>query len=643
MIHADFETRSTFDLLKGGIYNYAAHPTTDVNCLAYAFDGGDVELWLPGEDPPSELLYHLKQGEHFGAWNAQFERLIWNNVMPRHGFPTIPLSQFYCVAALSRARGYPGGLDKAARFAGIPQLKDKEGHYLMLKLCKPRSMEYGNVPVWWDDPRDYERLAEYCRQDVKVERALFHTFIPFTDSELTDYHISEEINDRGVMIDTKLASHAIWFAEKEHIDNDRALTILTKGWVTAHTQVEKIKSWVATQWKPVEDLSKGTIIDLLDESDIPDNVKQVLEIRSGQAKAAVSKYQAMLDRKSIDDYLRGLFMFRGAGQTGRYSSTGAQVHNTMAETFPEAIPFMLEDNHAALKMLDDPVTILAKLVRPTFIASPGKVFLIGDYAQIEARITAWLAGETELLQLFRSGVSPYSSFGEAVTCRKISKTETPKEYKVFKACVLGLGFGGGEGALARSLKKEGIDVPIDERKALVAAYRGKYTRITQGLWPALRDAVLLAMYSPGAMFPVGPVNYLFDGEHLWCRLPSGRLMCYPFARIVQDDYGDCVEYRRGNRSPKAGVQEWPVVRLWYGLLTENLAQAIAYDLLAGALRRLRGECVRIHVHDEIVDEVDEEEPDEVLEDFLATMAAGEDWSEGLPIMAEGKISRRYTK
>ena len=641
MIHADFETRSEVDLIKAGAYIYAAHPSTDVNCLGWAIGDEEVELWVPGDPLPKKLLKHLMMGDRVAAWNAQFERLIWNNVLVRYGFPPLPIERFYCIAALSRCRGFPGKLEKAARFCGLNYQKDMDGHYLMLKLCKPRSYTPEGEPVWWDHQPDYERLGDYCKQDVVVERAMGDILIPFTDEELSDFHLSEEINDRGLLVDIELAEAAVTGVEKEKIDANDVLVSLTDGAVTSYNQVAKIMAWVEQEWKPLPNLNKSTLYDEMLEDDIPPHVYDVLEIRLENARAAVSKFAAMLNRNQ-DGVVRGLFMFHGAGP-GRFTSTGLQIHNAQSDCATHAIPVLKQRGVAGLRMLGDPIKLLAQMVRPAIIASPGNTLLIGDFAQIEARITAWLAGEHQLLTLFSSGISPYCSFGSLIYDRPIDKFSDPEEYKVSKACILGLGFGGAEGALARSMKKDNIVLPGKVLTDCVQTYRGTYKNIVN-FWYRLRDAVLLAMYSRGTAIEIGPVTYLFDGEHLWCRLPSGRLICYPYAEIVEDDWGgDCVQYRRGNRSPKSGVMEWPTVRLWHGLLIENLAQGIAFDLLMGAMRRLREWNVRLHVHDEIVSEAPKELADQLLPKFLELMAQGEEWSVGLPIKAEGQIADRYTK
>lgn len=628
------------DLLKRGVYNYATHPSTDVNCLGWAIDEDDVELWVPGDPIPVKLTAAIERGDAVAAWNAQFERLIWNHVLVRYGFKPLPIERFYCIAALSRCRGHPGKLEKAPRFAGVPFYKDMEGHHLMLKLCKPRRIEEDGTVIWWDYPEDYERLGEYCRQDVVVERAMFHMHMPLTDGELADYHLSEHINDRGVCVDVELATVAVTSVAKESITATDELIALTSGGVTAHTQVARIMDWVEKEWKRLPDLNKTTLYDVLQENDIPPHVADVLNIRLDNGRAAVSKFAAMLDRHN-EGTVRGLFMFHGAGP-GRFTSMGLQIHNLQRDSAIHAIPVLKKRGISGLRMLGDPIKLLSQMVRPSFIASPGKTFLIGDFAQIEARVTAWLAGEEKLLSLFRSGADAYCAFGSIAYKRPITKADITERF-VSKGCVLGLGFGGAEGALARTMKTQGnIILPGSELTHFVKTYRGTYTKIVN-FWYRLRDAVLMAIFARGTIVDVGPISYLFDGEHLWCKLPSGRLMCYPYAKVVTDDWGDSVEYRRGNRSPKAGMADWPTERLWYGMQTENIAQGIAFDLLMAALRRFKNWDVRIHVHDEIVIEVDEHKAELLLPKFLSIMSEVPDWAEGLPIAVEGQISPRYTK
>ena len=639
MIHADFETRSTADLLKVGAYNYAFHPTTDINCLGWAIGDGEVELWEPGDPIPPKLLERIMAGDLIAAWNAQFERLIWNNILVKYGFPPLPIERFYCIAALARCRGFPGKLEKAARFCNADYQKDMEGHHLMMKLCRPRRIEEDGTIVWWDYRDDYVRLGVYCKQDVVVERWLFNSFIPFTEQELSDFHRGEEINDRGVLVDLELAEAAVTSAEKEKLSATDVLIAMTNGEIDSYNKIAKILDWVEREWKRLPNLNKTTVLDAMLEDDIPPHVYDVLELRLENARAAVSKFVAMLYRNT-NGVLHGMYMFHGAGP-GRFTSHGVQLQNLKRESAEHAIPILKNRGIAGLRMLGEPVHLLAQMVRPAFIASPGHILLVGDFAQAQARSTAWLAGEEKQLTLFRNDEDAYCAFGSVAYKRPITKADELERF-VSKGCVLGLGFGGAEGALARTMKQGNVVLPHSELTDFVQTYRGEYRRIVN-FWYRLRDAVLQAMYSRGNMVEIGPVSYLFDGEHLWCRLPSGRLMCYPYAEVVTDEWGDSVQFRRGNRSPKAGVMDWPVERLWHGLLTENLAQAIEFDMLMGALRRLRELDVRMHTHDEIILEVPINRAEELLPKFLEIMAQGEWWSEGLPIKAEGGATLRYKK
>ena len=644
MLHLDFESRSTVDLKSEGVYRYWNHPLTEVTMACWAIDDGPVHTWWPGDPCPQELRQWVRDGGMVAAHNAAFERLAWWKCMiPKHRWPEIPLDQFYCTAALARARGFPGALDKASRFGKLPFQKNMGGHALMMKLCKPRGYADSDVnqPLWHEDPEDLLEESKYCAQDVETERALTKYLIPLSKEELRDYHISERINDRGIFVDLELARAATISSDIEKLAAAETLTRLTDGAVTAHTQVARILDWLASRGVHLANLNKGTIEETLEDFELTDEEIQVLEIRRDNAKAAVTKFAAMLNRQ-IEGRVQGLFMFRGAGQTGRYSSTGVQVHNLVRDSSPQAIPILKKRGLDGLRMLGDPVALLSQMVRPAFIPAPGHSFLIGDYAAIEARIAAWLAGATTLLERFAKRQDVYCDFASRAYHKVITKKENPTERFIGKGCILGLGFGGAEGALARSLAQGKVFLPPEELRVLIDLYRKDYAPEIPVYWRALDDAAMLAMRQPGRMGVAGRISYLFDGTHLWCKLPSGRLMCYPFAEVVEGEYGPAIEYRRGNRSPKKDDPRWPTVQLWYGMLMENCCQGIAFDLLSGALRELHKD-VRIHVHDEIVVEVPTEKAGRELPKFKATMEQVPDWAEGLPIEVEAKIEQRYVK
>lgn len=643
MIFLDFETRSFIDLVKRGAHIYAAHPTTEIQCMSYAVDDDEMQIWHRGTPLPKDFLAYVKRKDcQIAAWNAQFERLMWNTPGLRQDFPPMPLNRFYCLAALARARGFPGKLEHAARFAETGFQKDMEGHRIMTRLCKPR-----DDGTWNEDPEDLRKQGEYCIIDSEVERAIFKMLVPFDPQELAAYHRTERINDRGICVDLALAEKVVKAVESEKVDFNLELAVLTEGAVKTPNQVAKIIKWCDSKGLTLPDLNKTTVADALADEEMSDDVRNVLEIREGAAKSAVGKFAAMLNRAGEDSTVRGLFMFRGAGQTGRYTSMGVQFHNQLRKSSPELIPVFMKRGLVGLEMIGSPMALLAQMVRPAFVAAAGRVFLIGDYAQIEARITAWLAEEAWLLEAFREGRDVYCEFGTDAFGRVITKADE-QDRTISKHCVLGLGFGGAEGALRRSMKTQGNIVLEPEMEThLVQTYRDKCRKIKR-YWYILRDAVLTAMYSRGTVVEIqGNVSYCYDGEHLWCKLPSGRLMCYPFAVIANDDFGnEIVRYRRGNRKPKSGRPDWPTVDLWYGMLMENLAQAIALDLLDRAQERIEDWLkldIRGHCHDEIIAEVGEGEAAALLPKFFKTMEVLPSWAEGLPIKVEGKTDRRYNK
>ena len=246
ILSLDYETRSVCPLPIEGVYRYARHPSTDITCAAWAIDDGAIGLWVPGDPLPEELIEHVAAGGLVRAWNAAFERLIWWHVAQvRHGWPAITLEQFVCTAAQARSQGWPGGLDKAARFANTGYRKDVDGHRVMLKLCRPRRTEPDGTPVWWDDPDEYAALYAYCVQDVEVERAIADALLPMQERERWLYLATEQLNDRGVRFDRDLAVRALAAAELERSESNARLAELTGGAVSGVTKIADLKTWLA--------------------------------------------------------------------------------------------------------------------------------------------------------------------------------------------------------------------------------------------------------------------------------------------------------------------------------------------------------------------------------------------------------------
>ena len=316
----DLESRSAVDLRRAGVHRYAADPTTDLWCACYAFDDEPVETWVPGEPCPDRVRRHVLDGEPLFAFNAGFERVMWQSILgPRYGWPVPKLEQWEDTAAWGAAMGLPRGLGDAARAMGLPQEKDDEGHRLMLRMSKPRKARKAETAeglLWWDDADRVERLLAYCRQDVEAERALRKALFPLQEQERETWLFDQRMNDRGVRIDLELV-HSLhklgaWAAERL----DAEMAEATGGWVTACTQVNRLTEWLRdVQGVPATSLAKAALEEML-LSDLPPDARRAVEIRQLAAKTSTKKLDAVL--ACVDDgRARGQHLYYGAS-TGRW-------------------------------------------------------------------------------------------------------------------------------------------------------------------------------------------------------------------------------------------------------------------------------------------------------------------------------------
>ena len=278
--------------------------------------------------------------------------------------------------------------------------------------------------------------------------------------------------------------------------------------------------------------------------------------------------------------------------------------------------------------------VLKGMLRPALIPAPGKSFVVADWSSIEARVTPWCSGAgDDKLALFRDGADVYK-VNAAATFRCRVEDVTKDQRQVGKVQELACGFAGGVGAFAAMGRVYGLSLPESEARKMVDAWR-RANPWSVPYWQELEIAYTRAIRNPKTKMKAGRVTYYFDGLHLWYALPSGRVLCYPFARI--EDEG--VTYAKASWKPAADAKEWPRARLWKGLACENITQATAADILRSALRQLPD--VVLHVHDEIVVETDQ--PEAALAEMQRVMATPPAWAEGLPLGAEASVMARYGK
>lgn len=646
ILWVDFETRSRCDLTTAGVYNYAQDASTDVLCMSYAFDDDDVVTWTPDQPFPAAVREHTGQ---IRAHNAAFERLIFWYVLQVN----FDLTQFYCTASQARANCLPGSLEDVGRAISSNMRKDHRGSQLIRALSIPKADGSFN-----SDPVLMAEMIAYCETDVKVMREISKAMRDLSDDELHDYHVNEQINDRGVMLDKPLAMSAIGYASTETAEIEQIVREVTDGEITS-VRSPKMREWVLARvgekaremmvtYKDgekkfsIDKTVRANLLNFAEENpdEIPPAVADVIQYADDLWASSVAKFSRLANLADVeDDRVRGAFVFAGGSATGRASSYGAQVHNFTRKCAkdPESVRHAMVRGHSIVPRFGRRVTdVLRGMLRPALIPAPGKSFVVADWSAIEARVTPWASADPQaeaVLDVFRQGRDIYKR--EAAGIYRIPEEsigDESEERQIGKVAILSLGFGGSVGAFSAMGRNYGVVMAESDSRRIVDAWRRANPWAVR-YWGKLEEAYRRAMRNPGHEVPVGRIVYLYDGQHLWYALPSGRILCYPFARFEDDE----ITYLKAAWKPAADAKEWPRARLWRGLACENITQAIAHDLLRHSLRQLP-ETV-LHVHDEIVLETDNPDP-EYLRNIMCTAP---DWAAGLPLKAGVKVMTRYGK
>lgn len=661
ILWVDMETRSRCDLRSRGVYNYAQDASTDVLCMSYAFDDEDVRTWLPGEPFPQAVRDH--KGLVY-AHNAAFERLIFWYVLQVN----FKLEQFYCTAAQARANCAPGSLEDVGRFAGATMKKDHRGGQLIRALSIPQA-----DGTFREDAALMQEMVNYCEQDVRAMRAIAQAQRPLSDEELADYHTNERINDRGVLLDRPLAQAAVSYSNAETVEIQNLVCEITQREITS-VRSTRMKDWVWDRVGPesrklmtlvkndrehrcLDKNARANLLALAEENpdEIPAEVADVIQCADDLWASSVAKFQRAAALADEEDFrVRGAFVFAGGSATGRASSFGLQVQNFPRKCAdnPALVRQAMVRGHSIVPEHGRRVTdVLKGMLRPSIMAPKGKKFVIYDWSSIEARVNPWLSlhrSSQDVLDVFAGGRDIYCreaaaifNENEADILREYEETGKSDRRQQGKVAILACGFAGGVGAFAAMGRIYSVNIPESDAKRVVQAWR-RANPWAVHFWSALEDAYMRAMRNKGREFTAGRITYLFDGLHLWYALPSGRVLCYPFARF--DEEGN-LTYAKASWKPAADAKEWPRGRLWRGLACENVTQATAHDILRSALRRLdeKGFQVIAHIHDEIIVECGEEDAQDVARAVQQIMVEAPAWGQGLPLAVEGKIRDRFGK
>ena len=672
VLSIDFETRATVDLRKAGIYRYAEDPNTDIWCMAWAFDDEEVEIWtpsrtfmhdgLPGveDNPlPERIVEHIKAGGEIRAWNAAFERIIWREIMvKRYGAPEVKIEQWVDTAAEAAAMSLPRGLDEAAQVTGVPFKKDQDGYGLMLRMTRPRKFLTDGTPVWWNVPERLERLYEYCKQDVRVERAIAKVMHRLTPLEREHYLETERANDRGIYLDQELVLAAISVADEGSQRANYALAELTGGAATEVTKVQGIKDWMRMQGHDVDSLDKASIRDML-TSDLAPTVRDVLELRAEAGRSSLAKLNSMTACVCSDGAMHGLMLYHGAS-TGRWTGKLVQPHNFPrgeVERIEEYIDYVLAENYDAIDLFYPPPVVISSMLRLMMVARPGHDFIAGDYSAIEARVLNWLAGQQDMVDLFRQydaaekkdkeKFDPYRHNGARLYRIELDDVKKFPHRQTGKFQELGCGYGmGHKKAVSAAKDVYGLIITETQAKEIVSNYRATHDKVVK-FWEETDEAAKEAVLNPGRVVTFGALKnlrFVVKGAYLYLILPSHRALVYAAPRVVDrpTPWGE-VRPAVEISAPNPKTKKWSRQVMYGGIWVENIVQALSRDLLAEAVLRLRdaGYPYVLTVHDEIVTEVPEGFGS--IEEFDKLASALPEWATGLPVATESWRGKRYKK
>jgi hypothetical protein len=534
----DAESRSHVDLKNAGAWRYAADPTTEVLCVAYAVDDGEPLLWIPGDPVPEAFtIAAADPGWIVVAHNFMFERAIATHILtPRYGWPEIPLARQVCSMTLALASALPGSLDGAAVALSLPFQKDRAGHTLMRQMARPLKRRKSDPPDlvrWRDSPKDRAQLAEYCKRDVVVERAVFRALPPLLPSEQALFILDAVINQRGFHVDTALARAARDVAQNERVAINTEIAALTNGKITTANQRDKIVAWVRDHGHTLANLTKRSVAALL-AGEANNDVRRLLELRREGARASASKLGALLESVDTDSRMRGTLRFHGSG-TGRWSGRGYQPQNLKkVETtdIDAAVDAILAGDLDRIRELGAPLTVAADVSRSIVCASPGHVLIGGDFSAIESRVLAWIAGEAWKLENYRKydetgdpALEPYC----VTATRMLGRTVTPEDgagRQTGKTADLALGYGGTIPAWRRFNPDARPDEEIWQN---IADWRQAHPAI-RALWKSIRIAALQCIHT-SKQIECGRLSFAMQGSTLLMTLPSGRAISYPHARL----------------------------------------------------------------------------------------------------------------
>nr|DAZ42346.1 MAG TPA: DNA polymerase I [Caudoviricetes sp.] len=639
----DLETYSDQPLAKTGVYRYVESSDFEILLFAYSVDGGSVQQidLACGEKIPSEILCALEDDKVTKwAFNANFERICLSRFL---GYPTgdyLEPDSWKCSMVWAAYMGLPLSLEGVGAVLGLEKQKLTEGKDLIKYFCQPcaptksNGQRTRNLPE--HAPDKWLAFKRYNIRDVETEMSIQARLskYPVPDSVWEEYHLDQEINDRGVGLDMELVRQAIQMDGRSRSELTQAMKELTS--LDNPNSVQQMKQWLADNGVETDTLGKKAVAELLKTA--PPELQKVLTLRQQLAKSSVKKYQAMETAVCADGRARGMFQFYGANRTGRWAGRIIQMQNlpqNHLDDLSEARSLVRAGDFDALEMLyEDVPDTLSQLIRTAFVPQEDRKFIVADFSAIEARVIAWLAGEKWRQDVFAEGKDIYCAsasqmFGVPVEKHGVNGHLRQKG----KIAELALGYGGSVGAL-KAMGALEMGLSEDELPALVSAWRQANPKIVQ-FWWAVDRAVMDAVTRKTTTKTHGIIFSARNGM-LFITLPSGRSLAYVKPKIGENRFGgDCITYEG-----VGGTKKWEQLDSYGPKFVENIVQATSRDILCCAMQTLRCCSIVMHIHDEVVIEADRRMS---LQAVCDQMGRTPPWASGLQLRADGYETDFYKK
>lgn len=652
----DLETFSSVPI-KYGVYPYAESSDAEVLLFGYSINDEPVIVVdvASGEEIPDYILKALTDDSVIKwAFNASFERIFLSYWLKRNyseyfkSYDTsedsvsnyLSPSSWKCSMIWSAYMGLPLSLEGVGSVLGLEQQKLKEGKDLIRYFCvpcKPTKVNGGrtrNMPL--DAPDKWELFKKYNKRDVEVETSIQQKLsrFPVPDNVWDEYHIDQEINDRGILLDMDIVTNAIKF---DTFSKARLMgTLKTKTELENPNSVVQMKNWLVSKGIQTDSLDKKAVLELL--KTVPSDIADVLRLRQQLAKSSVKKYQAMQNSVCADGRARGMFQFYGANRSGRWAGRIIQLQNLPQNhmtDLEDARDIVKSGDYELMSMLyDDVPDVLSQLIRTAFIPKPGYKFCVSDFSAIEARVIAFLAKENWRMKVFKENGDIYCASASAMFHVPVEKQGVNGHLRQKgKIAELALGYGGSVGALT-SMGALDMGLSEDELQPLVDSWRASNPNIVQLWWDV--DRCVKTAIKQRTATETHSIRFVYQSGMLFIVLPSGRRLCYVKPKIGENKFGgESVTYEGIGTNKK-----WERIESYGSKFVENIVQAISRDILCASMKRLRDYRIVGHVHDELIIEC----PRNVeLNALCSIMGKTPSWMKGLLLRADGYECEFYKK